>query len=157
MARSGSDTIVIPLPLDPKVTKGAILNNLQAYTASEVVKMLRQLYSNVGSLSSQLSLLKSTLCNLPDPPPVEYLEKIKLTRAEYKTLNDNYRAARDKEGFNLTVVHDADQLVAQALEMFTNSDFRVLWPAAVLCCGLRPVELLAVNFRRRRGRSNGTA
>ena len=147
MARPGSDTMVIPMPLDPKETKGAILNNWQAYSAAEVVKMLRQLYSNVGSLSSQLSLLKSTLANLPDPPPAEYLEKIKLTPAEYRLLNDNYRAARDKEGFNLTVVHDADKLVAQALEMITSSDFRVLWPAAVLCCGLRPVELLTVNFR----------
>ena len=76
MAQS-SDTIVIPMPLDPKETKGAILNNWQAYSAAEVVKMLRQLYSNVGSLSSQLSLLKSTLSNLPDPPPVEYLDALK--------------------------------------------------------------------------------
>ena len=64
MARPGSGTMVIPMPLDPKETKGAILNNWQAYSAAEVVKMLRQLYSNVGSLSSQLSLLKSTLANL---------------------------------------------------------------------------------------------
>ena len=111
MARPGSDTMVIAMPLDPKETKGAILNNWRAYSAAEVVKMLRQLYSklNVGSLSSQLPLLKGTLANLPDPPPIEYLDALKLTRAEYRKLNDNYRAARDKEDFNLTVAHDADK------------------------------------------------
>jgi hypothetical protein len=145
----GSDTMVIPMPLDAKETKHSIISNWQSYSAKEVVKLLRQLYyNNTGTLSSQLSQLKSTLTSLPSPPPVEYLEALKLTRTEYRKLRDNYREKRDKEGFDLVVVHDADSLVSQALEMMTSSDFRVLWPAAVLCCGLRPVELLTCIFRR---------
>jgi hypothetical protein len=145
----GSDVMVIPRALDAKETKYAVVSNWQAYSAKEVVRLMRQLYSgNTGTLSSQLSQLKSTLSSLPSPPPAEYLDELKLSRAEYKTLRDNYRQARDKEGFNLTVVHNADGLVAHALEMMTSSDFRVLWPAAVLCCGLRPVELLTCKFRR---------
>ncbi len=31
--------------------------------------------------------------------------------------------------------------------MMTSSDFRVLWPAAVLCSGLRPIELLTVEIK----------
>lgn len=31
--------------------------------------------------------------------------------------------------------------------MLTSDDFRVLWPAAVLCSGLRPIELLTVDIK----------
>ncbi len=41
-------------------------------------------------------------------------------------LREDYREKRDKEGFDLAVVHDADRLATQALEMMTNSDYRVL-------------------------------
>ena len=109
----GSDTMVIPMPLDAKETKHSIISNWQSYSAKEVVKLLRQLYyNNTGTLSSQLSQLKSTLTALPSPPPVEYLEALKLTRTEYRNLRDNYREKRDKEGFDLVVVHDADSLVS---------------------------------------------
>jgi hypothetical protein len=96
----GSDVMVIPRALDAKETKYAIISEWQAYSAKEVVRLMRQLYSgNTGTLSSQLSQLKSTLASLPSPPPAEYLDDLKLSRAEYKKLRDNYRQARDKEGF----------------------------------------------------------
>ena len=133
--------------LDPKAIKVNIVNNWQAYGPGKIVKTMRRLYPNVGTASSQLSNLKSILAALPTPPNAEYLDALKLSKAEYKKLRDDYRDKRDKEGFNLTVVNDSDRLVTQALEMITSSDFRVLWPAAVMCSGLRPVELLTVDIK----------
>jgi hypothetical protein len=133
--------------LDPKAIKVNIVDNWQSYAPAKVVKTMRRLYPNVGTASSQLSNLKSLLTSLSSPPPAEYLDALKLSKAEYKKLRDDYRDKRDKEGFNLTVVNDSDRLVTQALEMITSSDFRVLWPAAVICSGLRPVELLTVDIK----------
>ena len=62
-------------------------------------------------------------------------------------LRESYREKRDKEGFNLAVVNDADKLVSQASEMLTSDDYRVLWPAVVLCSGLRPIEVLTVDIK----------
>jgi hypothetical protein len=133
--------------LDPKETKYRIVAQWESYTAPQVVKIMRQLYPNVATASSQLSNIKSQLAALASPPPSEYLDALKLSKAEYKVLRDEYREKRDKEGFDLTVVHDADRLVTQALEMMTSSDHRILWPAAVLCSGLRPVELLTTKIK----------
>jgi hypothetical protein len=133
--------------LDPKAIKFNTVNNWQAYGPGRIVKTMRRLYPNVRTASSQLSNLKSILAALPTLPSAEYLDAMKLSKAEYKKLRDEYRDKRDEEGFNLTVVHDSDRLVTQALEMITSSDFRVLWPAAVMCSGLRPVELLTTHIK----------
>ena len=87
------------------------------------------MYSNLGTLSSQLSNLKSLLSTQKPPPSIDYLDALKLKKTEYRELRESYREKRDKEGFNLAVVNDADKLVSQAFEMLTSSDFRVLWPA----------------------------
>jgi hypothetical protein len=83
-----------------------------------------------------------------DPkPPAEFLSALKLNRKEYKSLHDAYREKRDEEGKNLRTIHDSDKLVQAALEMITSDNFRVLWPAAVILSGLRPVEILTVKIK----------
>ena len=131
-----------------KDIKAGILSNWQKYVdhPEKIVKVMRKLYPNVGTTSSQLSSLKSTLSNLTPRPPDTFLDALKLSKKEYTSLRNAYREKRDKEGFNVTVVHDADKLVAQALEMIVSSDFRVLWPAVVLLSGLRPADVLTVKI-----------
>jgi hypothetical protein len=146
ITRTGTMTKTITV-LDPKETKDRILNHWEAYTPAQIVKIMRDLYPNTGTVSSQLSNMKSVLGAQHQGPPAEFLEALKLSKTEYKQLRESYRDKRDKEGFNLTIVHDSDKLVSQALEMITSSDFRVLWPAAVICSGLRPVELLTTVIR----------
>ena len=141
-----ADTKIISV-LDPKETKHHIVTHWQAYSPQQVLKLMRQMYSNLGTLSSQLSNLKNLLSSQKPSPPSEFLDALKLKKSEYKQLREDYREKRDKEGFTLAVVNDADKLVSQALEMLTSDDFRILWPAAVLCSGLRPIEILTVDIK----------
>ena len=139
-------TMVISV-FDPKETKCHILEHWQAYTPLQIVNLMRKMYTNIGTLSSQLSNLKTLLSSQTPSPSADFLDALKLRKSEYKALREDYREKRDKEGFNLAVVSNADILVSQALEMLTSNDFRVLWPAVVLCSGLRPIEILTVDIK----------
>ena len=135
--------------LDPKAIKQNIVANWQKYQnhPQVIVKLIQRLYQNLATASSQLSNLKSVLSQLTPPPPAEFLEKLRLSRKDYKSLREAYREKRDKEGKDLRTIHDSDKLVESALEMITSSDFRVLWPAVQLCSGLRPIELLTCKIK----------
>jgi hypothetical protein len=116
---------------------------------------MRKCYPNTATASSQLSNLKSVLAGLGErAPPEDWLYQLRLSRKEYKELANSYREKRDKEGKSLRIVHDADKLVERALEMMTSSDYRVLWPAVVLCSGLRPAECLSANIKETPSSSN---
>jgi hypothetical protein len=128
--------------------KQAIVENWHAYTPKQVVVLMRKCYPNTVTASSQLSNLKSVLVGLGTrAPPEEWLHQLRLSRREYKELANAYREKRDKEGKSLRIVHDADMLVQRTIEMITSSDYRVLWPAVILCSGLRPVEILSCNIK----------
>jgi hypothetical protein len=135
--------------LDPKSIKLNIVKNWQAYAdcPSKIVKTMRRLYQNTATASSQLSNLKSVLSLLTPAPPEAFLSALKLSRKEYHTLHTEYREKRDKEGKDLRTINDSDKLVQSALEMITSSDFRVLWPAALVCSGLRPIEILTCRIK----------
>lgn len=77
--------------LDPKETKHHIVTHWQAYTPQQIVKLMRQLYSNIGTLSSQLSNLKTLLCSQKPSPTSEFLDALKLKKSEYKQLREDYR------------------------------------------------------------------
>jgi hypothetical protein len=140
--------MVIDIP-DPKRIKASIVDNWEAFKPKKVVALIRKMYPNTATASSQLSNLKSVLKSLGDRgPPEEYLAKLRLTRAEYKKLHDEYRTKRDQAGHDLRVIHDTDALVERTLvELGTSSDFRLLWPFVVLTSGLRPVEILTCSFQ----------
>jgi hypothetical protein len=70
--------------LDPKAIKVNIVDNWQSIAPGKVVKTMRRLYPNVGTASSQLSNLKSLLTSLSSPPPAEYLDALKLSKAGIK-------------------------------------------------------------------------
>jgi hypothetical protein len=138
---------VIEIP-DPKSVKQAIVENWHAYNPKQVIALMRKCYPNTATASSQLSNLKSVLAGLGTrAPPEDWLHQLRLSRKEYKELANAYREKRDKEGKSLRIVHDADMLVQRALEMITSSDYRVLWPAVILCSGLRPAEILSCNIK----------
>ena len=89
--------------LDPKAIKQNIVANWQKYQnhPQVIVKLIQRLYQNLGTASSQLSNLKSVLAQLTPTPPAEFLEKLRLSRKDYKTLREAYREKRDKEGKDL--------------------------------------------------------
>ena len=97
--------------LDPKAIKHNI-TNWQAYQESpaNIVKPMKKCYPNLATASVQLSNLKSTLSELHPKPPDEFLEKLRLSRAEYKELRDDYREKRDKESFDMVTIKDGDGL-----------------------------------------------
>jgi hypothetical protein len=146
---------VIEIP-DPKSVKQAIVDSWIAYTPQQIVKLIKKCYPNVATASSQLSNLKSVLVGLANPPPEDWLAQLRLSRKEYKELANAYREKRDKQGRNLQfhTVHDSDVLVQRSLEMMTSSDYRVLWPALVVCSGFRPVEVLTANIKETPSSSN---
>ena len=144
---------VIEIP-DPKSAKQAIVDSWIAYTPQQVVKLIKKCYPNVATASSQLSNLKSVLVGLANPPPDDWLGRLRLSRKEYQELANAYRTKRDKEGASLRTVFDSDKLVERVLEMITSSDYRVLWPAVILCSGLRPQELLSCNIKETPSSSN---
>jgi hypothetical protein len=146
---------VIEIP-DPKSVKQAIVDSWIAYTPQQIVKLIKKCYPNVATASSQLSNLKSVLVGLANPPPEDWLAQLRLSRKEYKELANAYREKRDKQGRNLQfhTVHDSDVLVQRSLEMMTSSDYRVLWPALVVCSGFRPVEVLTANIKETPNSSN---
>ena len=145
---------MIEIP-DPKSVKQAIVENWHAYTPKQVIALMRKCYPNTATASSQLSNLKSVLAGLGTrAPPEDWLHQLRLSRREYKELANAYREKRDKEGKSLRIVHDADMLVERALEMITSSDYRVLWPAVILCSGLRPAEILSCNNYQRNARQH---
>jgi len=135
--------------LDPKSIKLNIVNNWHAYAdcPGKIVKTIRRLYQNTATASSQLSNLKSVLAALTPAPPDQFLSALKLSQKEHHTLHTEYREKREKEGKDLRTINDSDKLVQCALEMITSSDFRVLWPAAVACSGLRPIEILTCKIK----------
>ena len=134
---------------DPKAIKLNIVKNWQAYIEcpQKIVKTIRRLYTNTATASSQLSNLKSVLSQLSPAPPDDFLNALKLSAKEYKSLHEAYREKRDKEGKDLRTINDSDKLVQSALEMITSSDFRVLWPAVIVCSGLRPIEVLTCKIK----------
>jgi hypothetical protein len=133
--------------LDPKAIKQNIVLNWAAHRPAAIVKLIKRLYPNLGTRSVQLSNLKSLLAQQKPKPPQEFLDKLKLTKAEYKSIRDAYRKKRDKESFNMIVIQDGALLVKTALELIVSSDFRQLWAAAILVSGLRPIEILTVKVR----------
>lgn len=143
-----STTKVIEV-LDPKAIKHNIITSWQAYVdcPAKIVKTMKKCYPNLATASVQLSNLKSTLSELHPRPPEEFLQKLRLSRAEYKQLRDAYREKRDKESFDMTTIRNGDELLKTAMEGCCSSDFRVLFPSLAIVCGLRPVELLTVNIQ----------
>ena len=77
-----TDKVVKIMP-SAKEVRHHIVTNWRSMTTDQIVKIMRKLYQNVGTLSSQLSNLKQLLSSLPDKPNDEYLSAIKLTRKEY--------------------------------------------------------------------------
>ena len=138
-----TDKVVKIMP-SAKEVRHHIVTNWRSMTSEQIVNIMRKLYQNIGTLSSQLSNLKQLLSSLPDKPSEEYMSAIKLTRKEYQELNRSYKEKRDKEGFNLQVVPNADGLVTHALQLMTSNHIPDLWGAAILCSGLRPVELMTI-------------
>ena len=59
--------------LDSKNTKNNIISNWPAYSPAHIIKLMKQLYPNTATASSQLSTLKSILSTLDPPPPDEFL------------------------------------------------------------------------------------
>ena len=92
--------------------------------------------------------MKNHLSVLKQPPPVEFLEALKLTKIEYRQLRRSATEKRDKESFDLRVVPGADRIVQQALEMLCTYDIRGLWCGVVVCSGLRPADIMTVKLSK---------
>ena len=73
-----------------KTIKLNVVKNWEAYLycPKKIVKIIRRLYPNTGTASSQLSNLKSVLAKLDPRPPQEFLSALKLSQNEYKGLHD---------------------------------------------------------------------
>lgn len=127
--------------------KNHILDNWRGMSPEQVVAEVRNMYSNTATASSQLSLIKTALKKSKNPPPDEYLRKLRLEREEYQGLQKAYVEKRDKRGANLRTIYNADDLVRGAIERMTSSDHRLLWSSCICCSGLRPVELLTADFQ----------
>jgi hypothetical protein len=117
----GNDDKAITIDVSElKTIKLNIVRHWKAYVdcPSKIVKIIRRLYPNTGTASSQFSNLKSALRT--EGAPHEFLAKLRLSRKEYRGLHDSYREKHDKEGTNLRTIHDSDKLVQSALQMITS-------------------------------------
>ena len=127
--------------------KNDILDNWRSLSPEKIVQEVRDMYPNTATASSQLSLIKAALKKSKNPPPDNYLRKLRLAREEYQGLQKAYVEKRDKRGANLRTIHNADDLVRDALERMASSDHRLLWSSCICVSGLRPVELLTAEFQ----------
>ena len=128
--------------LDMRATKQAILNDWRRYTPEHVVGIFRKNYTNKKSLSTMLSRFKTQLSSIRDPPPIEYLEKIKLKKEEYNDIRKAANEVRTKGSLNVLVLSNADSIVMQALQYIVSNDPNLLFAAVCVLTGLRPIEIV---------------
>ncbi len=91
-----------------------VVENWKQLQPSDVVRFICDKYPNTATCASQLSVVKSALRTLPNPPSTEYLKCLQLEQAKYKELRSNYQQKRTKEGMDVLEIKDAGVILRRA-------------------------------------------
>ena len=139
-----------PVPLEADRIKHIIPHlevHWKDYTPADIVAMIRKSYPKVSTSSTHVSDTKKALSVLPNPPPAAYLSQLRLQPQEYQILKQRDAAKKEADGADARVIHSGDDIIRQALILLQSSDPRLLWPAVIVCSGLRPIEILTTLIR----------
>ena len=138
------DVIEVCLTNFRKEKKQILAGGWRNHPPTDLVRMCRDTYSNLSTLSVTLSRLKSSLLSLPkaDRPPKEYTDQLKLTKKEYSAIRSAYQARRFKKGMSLSQIRNADQIIVKAMKYICSSDPRVVYCGLLPLTGLRSADIL---------------
>jgi hypothetical protein len=128
--------------VDIKKTRQEIFANWRAFTPAGIVKVFKAHYTNLRSASVMLSHLKKELAALDDPPALDYLDKLALSKREYNEIRQLNSDVRKRGALNVISISNSDLIVTQALQYVTSSsDPNLLMAALFPLTGLRPIEI----------------
>ena len=115
--------------------------NPSTFNADNIIKQLRNKYPNLGTLSKNLSIIKSKLSkSLPNNPE---FNKLKLTNDEYSLLNKKSQNSLNHKLDSLLVIKNSKVFLNEILQGLSNSNkYDELFPALLLATGRRSIEIL---------------
>lgn len=125
---------------DPVVTKYNLFLNFDSLSPEYIVNEFRRMYPNVGTTSSQLSKFKRTL-RQHGANEVK-VDKLKLSKEEYKNIVTSYRETRDARSRDVVLFKNPHSIFVRARQLIESTDFRDLWPACIALSGFRPMDIL---------------
>jgi hypothetical protein len=125
---SRSANVKVITTLDLKSTKLQIIAAWQSYTPEQIIAIFRKHYTNLNSLSVMISRFKKQLEKLENGPPLEFLDKIKLSKKEYNEIRKISHSIRAKGSLNVLVLSDADDIVLQALQQLNKTPLSCMEP-----------------------------
>ena len=114
------------------------------HTPEQIVADVKIRYPRMVSCSVMLSRLKSKYAKMENPPPLEYMKQIRLTKDEYSEIKRNANTRRYVAAKEVRTINNSDELVVHASKLLLSNDPESLFAALLLVTGMRPCEILKV-------------